>query len=949
MKLKVMWSAAFALVALWSCSHEGEDVLKGADVVFDAACEPVQVPVRTSLSQNGVSVIWNVGDMISVLDGVSNVAYETSMSGADVRFLSETGVADGTSEVYAVYPYAEDNVLSGDGVKVTFPDFQQIHGTGFASGSNLAVAYSDGVTAETPLQFRNVCAFIRYSVSSDEGASQVVVKGVRNEHMAGRVTVAFGEDGTPVVKDVENASSQIVLADEDDMDGTYLIPVLPVTLGSGYIVLFRNADGMVARADRSMESVPLSRNQIFDLGTVENLQWKYAPQVRMLTLDSDMAAFTWSIHNWGDTAADLAGDYTLTLYSDPSLTSVLETCQWKDIAADASETMVSFRNLKPSTDYWFVVTDNDTRISSDVFAFRTIDEGLISNAPVVSIDKYLLTGVDISWTCRAVADGFIIKLDGEKVAEVGPDVFEYTLTDLAFGTDYTVTVTAVFGTGREETSEPLVVSMGSIPAPVLTVGHTVLWSEAWLTWKCPAESLTFRIYVNDVCVGETDSMEYHITDLVPGSDNVVKVSSVFNGEESYSNVERVTTPGIWQITKNIGPTSVSVGFENVYGSQTNNSPLFYVELYDTDDLSSSPQPVYSTYVLDAHLQSPGSPFVASKVLSNDSKQSSVPTGLAFGGLEPGRSYWFRIRYADTYTYKSYVSSTAVDATTSTPAGASEFSTLVELKTGRTHEMEQDEVLFQGFDGITLMADMVNAVPGLLPAVKADASVGMGKLTGKLAKEWTGAWSFSVLRTVLNASQFAQLGGKVQQNSNNHGGPFVLNNTNANATVTTPAFCKGAKMYEFTSDWSGMEGWYFSNGTWPSQGCVQLGSYYNSSESKDQRLGFIATPELSSDKLGNVAKACKVTFKALAIQGRGVTLKVGHYNGSTWAEPISRSICNSAGLITDASEWSAGSDAHRWYDYEVDLDLKNGDIVVFATDVDNKNGTVMIDDISIKIK
>ena len=36
MKLKVMWSAAFALVALWSCSHEGEDVLKGADVVFDA-------------------------------------------------------------------------------------------------------------------------------------------------------------------------------------------------------------------------------------------------------------------------------------------------------------------------------------------------------------------------------------------------------------------------------------------------------------------------------------------------------------------------------------------------------------------------------------------------------------------------------------------------------------------------------------------------------------------------------------------------------------------------------------------------------------------------------------------------------------------------------------------------------------------------------------------------
>ncbi len=947
MKLKVMWSAAFALVALWSCSHEGEDVLKGADVVFDAACEPVQVPVKTSLSQNGVSVIWNVGDMISVLDGVSNVAYETSMSGTDVRFASETGVADGTSEVYAVYPYAEDNVLTGGGVKVTFPDFQQIHGAGFASGANLAVAYSDGIAAETPLQFRNVCAFIRYSVSSEEGASQVVVKGVRNEHMAGTVSIAFGEDGIPVVKDVENASSQVILADEDVMDGTYMIPVLPVTLESGYIVLFRNADGMVAKTGLSMESVPLSRNQVFDLGTVENLQWKYAPQVRMLALDSDMTAFTWSISNWGDMAADVAGDYTLTLYSDESLTSVLETLQWKDIAADASETMVSFSNLEPSTDYWFVVTDNDTGISSDVVAFRTIDEGLISNAPIVSIDKYLLTGADISWTCRAVAERFVIRLDGEIVAEVGADVFEYTLTDLAFGTDYTVTVTAVFGTGREETSEPLLISMGSIPAPVLTVGNTVLWSEAWISWKCPAESLTYKIYVDDVCVAETDQMEYHLTTLVPGATHNVKVSSVFNGEESYSDMETISTPGIWQITKNTGPTSVSVGFENVYGSQTNNSPLFYVELYDTDDLSSSPQPVYSTYVLDAHLQSPGSPFVASKVLSNASSQSSVSTGLAFGGLEPGRSYWFRIRYADTYTYMSYVSSSAVEATTRTPAGASEFSTLVELRTDEAHEMEPGEVLFQGFDGITMMADMVNAVPGLLPAVKADASVGMGKLTGKLAKEWTGGWSFSVLRTVLNASQFAQLGGKVQQNKNNHKGPFVLNNTNSNATITSPVFCKGAKMYEFTSDWSGMEGWYFSNGTWPSQGYVQLGSYYNASENKDQRFGFIATPPLSS--VGDDARNCMITFKALVIQGRSMTLKVGHYDGASWADPLDVQIENSAQLKTDASEWSAASDTHRWYDYEVDMNLKNGDIVVFATDVDNKNGTVVIDDISIKIK
>jgi hypothetical protein len=263
-------------------------------------------------------------------------------------------------------------------------------------------------------------------------------------------------------------------------------------------------------------------------------------------------------------------------------------------------------------------------------------------------------------------------------------------------------------------------------------------------------------------------------------------------------------------------------------------------------------------------------------------------------------------------------------------------------------MADNEVLFQGFDGVTLLSDMVNSAAGTVPGLKRDGQT-LGSLTGDLADSWTGTWSFAVLRTGLGSTQFAQFGGKTQLNSTNHKGPFVLNNTNANATVTTPAFCKGAKMYMLDSKWHGLDGWMLSNGTWPGQGYVQVGSYYAAGDGKDQRFGFISTPALSSDKLGSEEKDCVISFKALAIQGRGITLYIGRHDGSDWTEPVPVNIHNSAGLTANAETWSSSDDSHKWYEYEVEMKLKNGDIVVFANDVTNKNGTALLDDISIKIK
>jgi hypothetical protein len=165
--------------------------------------------------------------------------------------------------------------------------------------------------------------------------------------------------------------------------------------------------------------------------------------------------------------------------------------------------------------------------------------------------------------------------------------------------------------------------------PEVTVANT-FWSDSYITWTCGGAPKGYKLYVNDELVAElaADVNQYHLTGLDGGVTYNVVVSALYNkNDEGKSRPASLTTGTISQITRNVSPTSVSVSIENRAGDNTNNNnPCLYVEILDSADPETANK-IYSTYVLDAQIQSPASPFMASLVV--DKARSRAPLNVAF--------------------------------------------------------------------------------------------------------------------------------------------------------------------------------------------------------------------------------------------------------------------------------------------------------------------------------
>lgn len=477
--------------------------------------------------------------------------------------------------------------------------------------------------------------------------------------------------------------------------------------------------------------------------------------------------------------------------------------------------------------------------------------------------------------------------------------------------------------------------------PEVTVDKT-FWSDSYISWTCGGDPKGYKVYVDDEVVADlsADVKEYHLTGLDAGKTYNVAVSALYNkSDEGKSRPASLTTGTISQITKNVSPTSVAVAVENRAGYNTNNNnPCIYVEIMDSDNPETANK-IYSTYVLDAQIQSPASPFMASLIV-NDSK-GRAPLNVAFGCLEPDKDYWFRVKSVAEYTFTTYQPSSPTSSTCSSSNGDSEFSKPVKARTAALHTPVAGEILYQGFDELMIHADYVNCAVGSMPAFKV-AGKKNTDMSLDAIRNWTGGWSFYGLRVALSGTQLAgHYAWATQQTKSDD--VFTLSKQDANGTITGTAPGKGAKVYKFKSTSGSLADWYSSNNTFASQGYINLGAYYNASDSKAQNLGMIATPALSSNLLGTEARACELSFKGLVLQGRSCSLGIWVYDSATkaWSNVENISLHNSAGSTEVVDSWSGTSDTHRWYDYKCTLQLKQGDMVAFATD---KQGASVIDDI-----
>jgi len=484
----------------------------------------------------------------------------------------------------------------------------------------------------------------------------------------------------------------------------------------------------------------------------------------------------------------------------------------------------------------------------------------------------------------------------------------------------------------------------AVVPPEVTLG-TVFWSDVNLTWTCAGEPEGYRVYVDDELAATLESsvLSYHIKGLTSGTKHSVSVAALYNNkkDEGLSQVQYFTTGTVERLTKNLSPTSLAFAIENRAGdNSTNFNPLIEVELLDGPDPATA-NSVFKSLVLDAQTQSPASPFMVSLLVANTKPRT--PLNVAIGNLSPGTDYWFRVRSVESAEFTNYQPSTPATVTCTSSNGTSEFSVLVKATTSGTHTSADNEILFQGFDELMIQADYVNAAVGTVPAFKA-AGMKVGNMDYETIRTWTGGWSFYGLRTVFASSQLApHYAWGAQQTSDND--LFKLSQQNANGTIKGTAPGVGAKVYKFKEGTGSLKDWYSSNNTFACQGYIELGAYYNASDSKAQVLGMIATPAI--DNL-DTETHCTLSFKGLVLQGRSCTLGVWRYSAAakSWTKLESVALHNSAGSTEAVAEWSALADTHRWYDYSVDITLAPGDRVALDTD---KQGAAVIDEIMITKK
>jgi hypothetical protein len=328
------------------------------------------------------------------------------------------------------------------------------------------------------------------------------------------------------------------------------------------------------------------------------------------------------------------------------------------------------------------------------------------------------------------------------------------------------------------------------------------------------------------------------------------------------------------------------------------------------------------------------------------KKDRAPLNVAFGCLEPGKDYWFRVRSVKRWEGTTYQPSTPAITYCESSNGDSEFSSLVKVSTAKSHVPASDEILYQGFDDLMVQADYVNCAVGSMPAFKAEGKKNTD-MSYETIKNWTGGWSFYGLRTAFGSTQLAAHYAWATQQTKSDA-VFALSKEDANGTIKGTAPGVGAKVYKFKETSGSLAGWYSSNNTFACQGYIELGAYYSSGDSKAQTLGMIATPALDSQLLGMEATSCRLSFRGLVIQGKSCTLGIWVYDqaAGTWSNVENIKLKNSAGSESAVEVWDGTAATHRWYDHECTLNLKKGDIVAFSTD---KQGAALIDEIIITTK
>ena len=310
--------------------RESSSAAEAGTVVSFSAVNADNPSTRTSLSEDGLSVLWNPGDAINLFYGESGsikLTADIESPSSVTTFSGTLGEEDepmnGNENIWAVYPYNEANTCDGQSVTITIPNEQVAVEGSFDKDALTTVAHSTG----TDLEFYNVCGGIKFRFTH-EGFNKVYIYGTWAEVIAGTVKVSMDADGKPVYSVIEGKSSITAFAPDEEgfkPGSWYYVVALPAVFEDGVKI---NVINDFITQTRTLEGNLAIKRSVWSRLTFTNAQplnqiWYTAPS--RISYFKNMPAI--SSHTFSDGVGVITLKDNLTsigkyAFEDCSLTSI---------------------------------------------------------------------------------------------------------------------------------------------------------------------------------------------------------------------------------------------------------------------------------------------------------------------------------------------------------------------------------------------------------------------------------------------------------------------------------------------------------------------------------------------------------------------------------------------------------------------------------------------------
>ena len=464
----------------------------------------------------------------------------------------------------------------------------------------------------------------------------------------------------------------------------------------------------------------------------------------------------------------------------------------------------------------------------------------------------------------------------------------------------------------------------------------------------PAEELN-----NGMCGGLIGGTFAH------NSIHSVAVAKIVEGNvvtESKSASVEFTTADIRQLTVNTGTKFVTVGWDDVaigYGPKWDKEKNRYTAVpksvlpndglnlklhqrrgYQVQLLASDKTTViYDMIPFDGHAAFTGTFSDSSWLGKVGGNNIMIPTALAFGYLEPGTDYYFRVKAIDAPIVFDETNGNYNDGSADQPypytliseRGGCGWSEMVKVSTDAAHIPSENEILYEGFDDFMVANDYMNWAPAVVPDLEQkridwdtycdeNMKTTYPAFFNKPASERK--WTTQAFAETVRADFLGMMDN-----------PFVANSEN--------------KLNYLSGS---LEGWTVSGSSekrsmYPIFGAIRLGQ-----SGSNANVSSLTTPAFDSDKLREdigikTTVKVKIAYCSTGLEESALPYKstIAHYRGETLIKTEDYDVRELYPTEWAANNGGATANDYAHYQYYYDLTfetyLRKGDVLTFTRPYD----------------